>query len=120
MVGSINQRNINMCRNRFLNPISKLLTLFRFQFLKIEFRLDFEKKSFGSAVLLNNVFIRFHCSGDTLDFRGPNGLIVYEGKGNFLVRPEKKLAPIPRHFDHIGLIAGGTGITPMLQVKEHI
>jgi cytochrome-b5 reductase len=54
--------------------------------------------------------------GDTLDFRGPNGLIVYEGNGHFSIRAEKKLPQIPRHFDEIALIAGGTGITPMLQV----
>lgn len=54
--------------------------------------------------------------GDTLDFRGPNGLIVYKGKGHFLIKPEKKVPPIPRYFEEIGLIAGGTGITPMLQL----
>ena len=58
--------------------------------------------------------------GDTLDFKGPNGLIVYEGNGHFLVRPKKQLPPVPRHFDHIGLIAGGTGITPMLQLIRDI
>jgi len=58
--------------------------------------------------------------GDTLDFRGPNGLIVYEGNGTFAIRPEKKLPPIMRHFREIGLIAGGTGITPMLQLINDI
>uniref|UniRef100_A0A183CCV4 Cytochrome-b5 reductase n=1 Tax=Globodera pallida TaxID=36090 RepID=A0A183CCV4_GLOPA len=58
--------------------------------------------------------------GDHLDFRGPNGLIIYEGNGHFLIRPEKKSAPVPRHFNEIGLIAGGTGITPMLQASNLI
>lgn len=58
--------------------------------------------------------------GDTLDFRGPNGLIVYEGLGHFAIKPEKKIPPVPRYFEEIGLIAGGTGITPMLQLIREI
>lgn len=54
--------------------------------------------------------------GDTIDFRGPSGLIVYEGRGKFLVRPEKKAHPVLRKVKKIGMIAGGTGITPMLQI----
>lgn len=54
--------------------------------------------------------------GDTVDFRGPSGLIIYKGNGYFEVRKEKKSEPELRHFKEIGLIAGGTGITPMLQV----
>ncbi|TMS39991.1 hypothetical protein L596_006434 [Steinernema carpocapsae] len=54
--------------------------------------------------------------GDTIDFRGPSGLIVYKGNGTFAVRPDKKSEIAIRKFDHIGMIAGGTGITPMLQI----
>lgn len=55
-------------------------------------------------------------SGDTVDFRGPSGLITYEGNGKFLVRPEKKAHPNVRKVKKVGMIAGGTGITPMLQI----
>jgi len=58
--------------------------------------------------------------GDTIDVRGPNGLIVYLGNGDFAVRPSKKEEPVIQHFDHFGLIAGGTGITPMLQIIYEI
>jgi len=58
--------------------------------------------------------------GDTIDFRGPNGLIVYEGKGKFLVRSDKKSQPIVRKVKNVGMIAGGTGITPMLQIIKDI
>uniref|UniRef100_A0A915CVN1 NADH-cytochrome b5 reductase n=1 Tax=Ditylenchus dipsaci TaxID=166011 RepID=A0A915CVN1_9BILA len=58
--------------------------------------------------------------GDTMDFRGPQGLIVYKGNGYFEVRADKKQAPVLRHFDEIGLVAGGTGITPHLQVINEI
>lgn len=52
-----------------------------------------------------------------IDFRGPSGKIVYEGKGTLAVRPDNKTPPKKRHFKRFGMIAGGTGITPMLQVK---
>jgi len=58
--------------------------------------------------------------GDTMDFRGPSGMIIYEGNGKFAVRADKKSAPVRRQFKHIGMIAGGTGITPMLQVIDAI
>lgn len=45
--------------------------------------------------------------GDTIDFRGPNGLIIYEGHGKFLVRSNKKSEAIVRKFKNIGMIAGG-------------
>ncbi|WKY13758.1 hypothetical protein Q1695_004528 [Nippostrongylus brasiliensis] len=54
--------------------------------------------------------------GDTIDFRGPSGLIVYKGHGKFAIRPDKKSAPKERVFKKVSMIAGGTGITPMLQI----
>ncbi|XP_028843610.1 NADH-cytochrome b5 reductase 2 [Denticeps clupeoides] len=58
--------------------------------------------------------------GDTIDFRGPNGLLVYQGHGSFSIRPDKKSEPEVRTFKHIAMIAGGTGITPMLQLIQRI
>lgn len=55
-----------------------------------------------------------------MDFRGPNGLITYEGNGHFAVRKDKKSEPERRKYKYLGMIAGGTGITPMLQVKLFI
>ncbi|CAJ0939007.1 unnamed protein product, partial [Mesorhabditis belari] len=54
--------------------------------------------------------------GDTIDFRGPNGLITYHGNGTFKVRPDKKTQPSTHSFRRVNMIAGGTGITPMLQI----
>uniref|UniRef100_A0A0M3I2W8 NADH-cytochrome b5 reductase n=1 Tax=Ascaris lumbricoides TaxID=6252 RepID=A0A0M3I2W8_ASCLU len=54
--------------------------------------------------------------GDTIDFRGPSGLIIYEGKGYFAVKPSKTADAVRRRFKNVGMIAGGTGITPMLQI----
>ncbi|XP_013888852.1 NADH-cytochrome b5 reductase 2 [Austrofundulus limnaeus] len=58
--------------------------------------------------------------GDTMDFRGPNGLLIYEGNGVFSIRANKKTEPKIQQFKHVGMIAGGTGITPMLQLIHSI
>ncbi|XP_025050150.1 NADH-cytochrome b5 reductase 3 isoform X2 [Alligator sinensis] len=58
--------------------------------------------------------------GDTIDFRGPSGLLVYQGKGKFAIRPDKKSEPVTRTVKYVGMIAGGTGITPMLQLIRAI
>ncbi|XP_071362737.1 NADH-cytochrome b5 reductase 2 [Trachinotus anak] len=58
--------------------------------------------------------------GDAIDFRGPNGLLVYRGNGQFSIRPDKKSEAKVRKYKHLGMIAGGTGITPMLQLIRRI
>nr|ACI33240.1 NADH-cytochrome b5 reductase 3 [Salmo salar] len=54
--------------------------------------------------------------GDTIDFRGPSGLLVYQGNGAFAIKAEKKAEPVIKTAKQVGMIAGGTGITPMLQI----
>uniref|UniRef100_A0A8C7K8W3 NADH-cytochrome b5 reductase n=1 Tax=Oncorhynchus kisutch TaxID=8019 RepID=A0A8C7K8W3_ONCKI len=54
--------------------------------------------------------------GDTIDFRGPSGLLVYQGNGAFAIKAEKKAEPVIKTSKQVGMIAGGTGITPMLQI----
>ncbi|VDM65264.1 unnamed protein product [Strongylus vulgaris] len=56
--------------------------------------------------------------GETIDFRGPSGLIIYKGNGKFAIRPDKKSPPKERIFKSLSMIAGGTGITPMLQASS--
>jgi len=51
--------------------------------------------------------------GDTIEMRGPVGLIEYFGRGNFKVPGNASMA-----VEHVGMLAGGTGITPMLQVLQ--
>nr|XP_009678509.1 PREDICTED: NADH-cytochrome b5 reductase 2 [Struthio camelus australis] len=58
--------------------------------------------------------------GDVIDFRGPNGLLVYKGAGTFFIKPDKKSAAQKKFAKHLGMIAGGTGITPMLQLIRQI
>jgi len=57
--------------------------------------------------------------GDTIDMRGPKGHLEYSTKGKFTVKQMRK--PLEhRSASHFGMIAGGTGITPMLQVLNAI
>ncbi|XP_031537132.1 NADH-cytochrome b5 reductase 2 isoform X1 [Vicugna pacos] len=54
--------------------------------------------------------------GDTILFRGPSGRLFYQGSGKFAIKPYKMSEPENKLVHHLGMIAGGTGITPMLQL----
>lgn len=58
--------------------------------------------------------------GDTIQVRGPSGLIRYQDRGRLAVRPDRKSPPVLYDVTDLGMIAGGTGITPMLQIVRHI
>ena len=40
--------------------------------------------------------------------------------GDFKIRPDKKLEPETKVVKKVGMIAGGTGITPMLQLIRQV
>lgn len=53
--------------------------------------------------------------GDTISMKGPKGHLTYLNKGKFTVKLLRK--PLQeRKAKHFGLIAGGTGITPIMQL----
>jgi len=52
--------------------------------------------------------------GDTIDMRGPVGEYEYISNGNFLIDGEEQFAT------RFNMIAGGTGITPVMQVAAEI
>ena len=58
--------------------------------------------------------------GDTIRMKGPKGHMTWKGNGgNFTVKPIGK--PLSeRSCRYVGMMAGGTGITPMLQVLNAI
>ncbi|XP_074078496.1 NADH-cytochrome b5 reductase 1 [Macrotis lagotis] len=58
--------------------------------------------------------------GDVVEFRGPSGMLTYNGKGKFDIHPSKKSPAEHRMAKKLGMIAGGTGITPMLQLIRAI
>lgn len=58
--------------------------------------------------------------GDSIDVRGPSGNLVYNGKGEFAIRKDKKSEPKVKKYKKVSMIAGGTGITPMLQLIRQV
>lgn len=60
--------------------------------------------------------------GDTLDMKGPKGHLTWlcQSDGSFTIRQVRAPKLVTRQATHIGMIAGGTGITPMLQILTAI
>ncbi|XP_069616222.1 NADH-cytochrome b5 reductase 1 [Ranitomeya imitator] len=58
--------------------------------------------------------------GEAVEFQGPKGLFTYEGKGYFAVQPNKRSVAEKKFARQVGMIAGGTGLTPMLQIIQAI
>ncbi|KAJ8976126.1 hypothetical protein NQ317_019391 [Molorchus minor] len=55
--------------------------------------------------------------GDTIDIRGPSGRLQYLGHGKFSIKKLRKDPPTIVNVTRVGLIAGGVGITPILQLS---
>lgn len=58
--------------------------------------------------------------GDTIAFRGPSGKLQYLGKGKFSIKKLRKDPPQIVNVKKVNLIAGGSGITPMLQLVTEV
>lgn len=56
--------------------------------------------------------------GDSIDVKGPIGRFEYLGNGHFRVKKGKDF--VERTVKSFGMIAGGTGITPMRQILKAI
>lgn len=58
--------------------------------------------------------------GDTIDIKGPKGHMEYLGKGgNYWIKPIGR-PKVTKQCNQFIMIAGGTGITPMLQVANYM
>ena len=44
--------------------------------------------------------------GETIDVRGPSGLLVHEGPGQFAIKPDKKSPAVKFPFKKLNMIAG--------------
>jgi len=58
--------------------------------------------------------------GDEVDVRGPIGKLSYLRNGSFEMRVDRKTPPKTQKIQQIGMICGGTGITPMFQLIQDI
>jgi cytochrome-b5 reductase len=58
--------------------------------------------------------------GHTIDVSGPSGNLIYKDNGLFDIRTRKPEPFVTRHVRQLGLIAGGSGITPMYQILNEI
>lgn len=58
--------------------------------------------------------------GDTIAFRGPSGKLQYLGNGKFSIKKLRKDPPQIVNVKKVNMIAGGSGITPMLQLITEI
>lgn len=58
--------------------------------------------------------------GDTIAFRGPSGKLQYLGNGKFAIKKLRKDPPQIVNVKKVNMIAGGSGITPMLQLINEI
>lgn len=58
--------------------------------------------------------------GDTIDVRGPSGRLQYKQKGVFEISVDKRTPPTVKQAKRVGMIAGGTGITPMFQLIKDV
>ncbi|KAI6186959.1 Cytochrome-b5 reductase [Aphelenchoides besseyi] len=58
--------------------------------------------------------------GDTVEFSGPVTRIVYIEFGDFKIRKLGQTTTSFKHFNSLGILVGGTGITPSLQIINHI
>jgi len=57
--------------------------------------------------------------GDTVNVRGPSGHLMYKHRGVFEIKESNRLPKIMT-CNKLGMIAGGTGITPMLQIIKAV
>jgi cytochrome-b5 reductase len=58
--------------------------------------------------------------GDKIAFRGPSGKIQYLGNGKFSIKKLRKDPPMIYNVKKVNMVAGGSGITPMLQIINEV
>lgn len=58
--------------------------------------------------------------GDSCHIRGPKGRLEYFGNGEFSISKDPKTKGEKKRFKKVSMVAGGTGIAPMLQIIRQV
>jgi cytochrome-b5 reductase len=60
--------------------------------------------------------------GKSIEVKGPLGEVRYNGSGKFVIQRKKDGKKVPQNFvaKRVAMIAGGSGITPMLQIIRDV
>lgn len=58
--------------------------------------------------------------GDSINIRGPKGRLQYHGKGHFEIKENKDEPAVKKQVKRVSMIAGGTGVAPMLQLIRDV
>lgn len=58
--------------------------------------------------------------GDKIAFRGPSGKLKYLGNGKFSIKKLRNEPAQEVQVTHVNMMAGGSGITPMLQIVREV
>jgi cytochrome-b5 reductase len=102
---------------RSYTPVSDNTTVGTFSLVIKVYRPLLPKFPTGGKMSQHLDHLQLH---DTILVHGPKGHTEYHGNGKITVKPLGKKLVEHRTSRHIGMMAGGTGITPMLQILHHI
>lgn len=58
--------------------------------------------------------------GDKVDMQGPKGKLAYIGNGAFSISPRRNGPSVTKKLIHVGMICGGSGLTPMFQILQSV
>ena len=56
--------------------------------------------------------------GERIKMKGPKGKLAYDGRGQFRIRRHGQDEVL--QLRHVGMVAGGSGITPMFQILQQV
>lgn len=75
-----------------------------------------ESKKFPNGGVMSQ-YLQSLRPGDKIQVQGPRGRFVYEGRGYFSLGADGVRLPL---VTRLGLVAAGSGVTPMLQLLRHL